>query len=343
MITTGAHNLGIKPVQRKDLMDYFPSLAGAFAGYIGQMVFRVTLTEVLTETQGKVEAEMAQVNYDGSLNPLLRDASYDAEMQRRKRDAYYSLFRETLAALIEQTDWYRWSLDDRLAKKYEEKYKEYRNAGIFGVVKDLAAKNIGKNVKRMGGKYLSQKIASGQMPEIWGKTIGNYGLGSTHFMQWTKDGLVASPKYNSSAKPLFDLQFNPTDYAIEKGLDALGKKVPKGVDTSFNNKDTRRYYTQLLHAEEYEDAVGKALEALDVFTGALKYGEPLKMVNSFLLNETTAYLYHNDAKKERQALAENAEKWESLTKEIKQHIQQDIQSLTNEELTGLCKLLEVKQ
>lgn len=327
MTTTGTYNLGIKPVQRKDLMDYFPSLAGAFAGYIRQMVFRVTLTEVLTETQGKVEAEMAQVNYDGSLNPLLRDASYDAEMQRRKQDAYYTLFREFLSALIEQTDWYRWNNDESYAKRSEAEARRYTTAAAYAVPKHFINKGVGKVASNMGGKVLDKGMKKWKPVE----KVGNFAKGYN----------ALAERVEEATNKLVDISFDPMEKAVEEIHDYLG---PDGVDTSFNNDDTRRFYAQLLHVDkDHEKYVGAGLWTLDTATDMLKYAEGLKLGEEVAINAFTAYLHQKDANRERAAIAERNEKWESLTEEIKQHIQQDIQSLTNEELTGLCKLLEVKQ
>lgn len=315
---------------KRDLIDYFPSLAEAYAGYIRQAVFRVTLTGVLAETEKRVRSEMSQQNYDGSLNPLLRNDNYEKDVREREKEVYYENFRKILHCRIELADWYRWNSDESYAERSEKESLRYGIAAAYAVPKHFINKFAAKKVKKVGGRTVSKVIASKTIPTDIGKFVGRRGLGTTSILR--------------SINGLFDMSVNPTEMAIGKMHDILQQKIGiEGVDTSFNNQATRSFYSGMLHLDKgHEKYLGWGLDALDVATDALKFADVAKLVEEVSINAFTAGCHYVDAKRERKAITERNRAWNNMTEEIKRFIQKDIASLSDGELTGLCNLLDVK-
>lgn len=365
MIRTETYNLGIKPVQRKDLMDYFPSLAKEFVGYIRQMVFRVTLTDMLSETQGKVIAQMSQVNYDGSLNPLLRDSTYEEEAQRRKREAYFILFRETLADLIEKTNWVLRNKEHDYAEDLRQMSNEYLKAAGKAVTVDVAANivkgkiagTMAKPLKKVAGKNLSRNIASGKISP--NRAEMNVQFAKTHKIHF--DGWY---------KPLWEA--NSMDYAIGKAVDEYGsgymqlgdemtnnsisKLTPKGYNSSFDNDFTRKVavfnqemcrkigmatFNPVLYAASFIPASTQTKVLDEVLSLSWHVGIAKTVVNVGM-NLGLSWVYNSTAERVQAMQDENEERWQHLLEKIKKCIKTDINSLSDGELLGLCKLLEIQ-
>ena len=321
MASNNSYKQTISSVQRRDLMDYFPSLAKAFAGYIRQMVFQMTLKDVLTVTQERVMKEMEKNNYEGSLSPLFRDTSYEKEAQNRKRDVYYALFRKTLYYLIEQTDWYRWNNDDSYAKRSEAETAKYTKAALYAVPKHFFNKKAGEKAGKWGGEMLDK------------------GMSKNKLVGYVKGYASRAENVSKITNGLFDPSINPMGAAIEKVHDFI---APDGVDTDFNNDTTRSYYANMFQISKKNDwIVGWGLESVDFATDWVKYADVLKAVEEVSINLFTAVYHAIDADREYAAIVERDAAWKSLTEEIKQRIHHDIASLTDEELTGLCKLLKI--
>lgn len=321
MTNKGTHTLGLKPVERKDLMDFFPSLASAFAGYIRQAVFRDTLHGILVEVQKETENEMRQYGDGGCLTNNFRDANYRLEAEQRVQDLYFFHFREKLFYRIEKTDWYHWKNEENYAKRSEEQVYRYAKAAVFAGAMHFVNKGIGKVTEKWSGELMDKGMKKWKPVEKMGNIF-------------RESADMVTKKTNKLIEPSID----PLGSAVGKIIDWMG---PDGVDTDFNNRDTRSFYAQKLHVNEW--IVGWGLESLDFGTDWVKFAPALKALEASAINLFTAGCYAIDADKAYAAIEESDSAWGGLIENIKKHIHEDINSLTNEELEGLCKLLDVKQ
>lgn len=377
--TARTYKQSIAPIQRADLMDYFPHLDprieakeddGSFRGYIGyirQRVFEAKLWGVFAKAKEETEQlihDKPSTSYWGWLSSTEREKG-EEKYRPWYCNAYMNNFRKILNNIIKEVKWVYWddSEYDKRIQMLSGNAVKYRqgaavSALLIGTQAVVEKINVVKKfkvadkVKERAGKFIYTNIGKHTINKPTGLIVKSLIAGS------------------SKLKPngfKFGLNPNAIDYMSNYVQEALFK-VPE--DTKFFNKDSSRAFAYVIAyglmtasvredrryginntvdedtiwtvANEYQKYTDGLFRAIDFVTDFYYPAALFKGANQAAINAYNSHLYEKSAEEVAQAKNENERHWIELEEKVKQCICGDIAHLTDEELVGLSELLKVE-
>jgi len=317
--------------KRVNLLDFFHLTHRNFKGYAESEQFRKVLTEAFKSARrsmvvyGLTDQPVDTIVYSGVVSDRAK-----GQTQKLNEEFIDNRFRAEVLNEVSMRKWLQVQTQQDAAKKARDEAKMYLMAGATEAGKDIVVNFTGGKIKKYGGRYIGKMIAKGEVNSTFGKVSAKMVMGS--------HGIKYKPEKWSNA--LIDVRLNATERAVGNVADAVTSDS-KGIDTSFNNDDTRRYYSQLLGVNE--EKMGSVLEKFDKVTDFIPIFATVKTANKFVSNAYVAGVSYWSSIELDRTQKENEEQWKEMENRLKKYIHADISSLTGEELRDLCNLLGIKQ
>lgn len=317
MATTQTYNKLTKPAVRKELKDFFPRAYAHYPGYIRQAVFREKLKTVMliAVTESHVKEKMNPVEL--VVNPLGR----------------YSL-RECVLIGIQAMDWKPNNVNNDMSKQLRAQAKA-----------SLAAATVKPAIQIGAGKLISKGV--GMMNKGAQGVMKNDKINS----KVGKALNVATKTYEPFNKPggkgVTWVSINASETGIGmmvgRGMDWVAEKASPDTETvtvSLNNDKTREWLMKTGMSEGWANGT---LEVADLVSDWIPVAAITKMVESSLINGYMSWTYWRMAADADKFQKQIDEKWNELIRNLKDDISADIIELSDQELTQLFNLLDMKK
>ena len=306
MATQAAHNLGIKPVERKDLKDYFPRANAHYPGYIRMAVFRE-----------KLKATMQVAMDETRIRENLPQQSF----------SFYacngSVFKNILLLCIDQQDWRPANLMGNFSKQMRDKAKASLAAATVKPATQIATgkvieKGVGKMAKGVDYLVKNDKVS----PKV-GKVLSAAVTTYEPLNKWVSI---------NASETGFGMM-------VGRGIQYAGEKMSPNTETievSLNTEETRGL---LMKTGMSEGLANGIMEGVDFLSDWVPVAAVTKMAESAVANGVMSYKYWRMAEEAEKSQQYFDEQWNDITRKLKADLSADIKSLTEEEINELYKML----
>lgn len=317
MATQAAHNLGIRPVVRKDLKDYFPRANAHYPGYIRMAVFRE-----------KLKATMQVAMDETRIRENLPQQSFSFYASNG------SVFKNILLLCIDQQDWRPSNLMGDFSKQMREQAKASLAAATVKPLLQIGAgKAIEKGVGKMA-KGVDKMVKNDKINPKVGKALS---MATKTYEPLNK----AVGEAGKKQVKWVSINASETGFGmmVGRGIQYAGEKMSPNTETievSLNTEETRGL---LMKTGMSEGLANGIMEGVDFLSDWVPVAAVTKMAESAVANGVMSYKYWRMAEEAEKSQQYFDEQWNDITRKLKADLSADIKSLTEEEIKELYKML----
>lgn len=298
-----------RPINRRDLVDYFPVTTKFYPGYVKMAIFREKMKAII----------MAASVCDNSRDALLN--------------------------FVDCTDWRPEDLTAKLQAELRKKATEHRRAAEQDAAMQIVGGKAVKKLSKYAKAGITKVSANPKINAKLGKAINNLTVDYQTKNIVLGKIKVKSKTYELTTN-IIDV--NPVELGVDKAMNAtleasegmIAKKtgwaMPNGFEVSINNEDTRRWITKYGISES---VASWTLEVADLLSDIFPVSSWTKAAESFFANYYLSFRYWNDARMMEETRKFFEKKWNEITSKLKEYIKNDLKTLSNKEFSNLSALL----